>query len=116
MGQLTTHVLDTATGQPAGGMAWVLYRVDPQRSEIASGHTNTDGRNDGPVLEDADFTVGTYELVFMAGDYFRSRGVDLPEPPFLDRVVLRFGVAEPEGHYHVPLLISPYGYSPYRVS
>ena len=71
MGQLTTHVLDTAAGQPAEGMAWILYQVEPQHSEIASGHTNTNGRNDGPVLEGADFMVGTYELVFMAGDYFR---------------------------------------------
>ena len=116
MGQLTTHVLDTAAGQPAGGMAWVLYRIETQHSEIASGYTNSDGRNNDPVLGGADFTVGTYELVFMAGDYFRSRGVDLPDPPFLDRVVLRFGIAEPEGHYHVPLLVSPYGYSTYRGS
>ena len=116
MGQLTTHVLDTATGRPAGGMAWILYQVEPHHSEISSGHTNADGRNDGPVLEGTDFTIGTYELVFMVGDYFRSRGVDLPNPPFLDRVVLRFGIAEPNGHYHVPLLVSPYGYSTYRGS
>ena len=116
MGQLTTHVLETATGQPAGGMAWGLYRAEPQHSKIASGLTNTDGRNDGPVLEGADFTVGTYELVFMVGDYFRSRGVDHPEPPFFDRVVLRFGISEADRHYHVPLLVSPYGYSTYRGS
>ena len=116
MGLLLNDDMDTSAGQPAGGMAWVLYRAEPQHSEIASGLTNIDGRNDGPVLEGADFTVGTYELVFMAGDYFRSRGVDLPEPPFLDRVVLRFGISEADNHYHVPLLVSPYGYSTYRGS
>ena len=116
MGQLTTHVLDTAAGKPAAGMAWALYQVRDPRTQLASGRTNGDGRNDEPVLQAAKFTSGTYEFVFFAGDYFRSTGVNLPEPPFLDQVVIRFGIADAAAHYHVPLLVSPYGYSTYRGS
>ena len=116
MGQLTTHVLDPASDQPAGGMAWTLRRADESGTPLASGRTNSDGRNDGPVLEGTAFRAGTYELVFFAGDYFRDSGTDLLEPAFLDQVVIRFGVADAASHYHVPLLISPYGYSTYRGS
>lgn len=116
MGQLTTHVLDTASGRPAGGMAWTLHRADETRTILASGRTNNDGRNDGPVLEGADFCTGTYEFVFFAGDYFRDSGSVLTEPAFLDQVVIRFGIADAASHYHVPLLVSPYGYSTYRGS
>ena len=116
MGQLTTHVLDTATGRPADGMAWILYQIRPDRTKITSGKTNLDGRNDQPIMEGADFIIGTYELIFMAGNYFQSKGIDLPAPPFLDEVVLRFGISDSNGRYHVPLLISPYGYSTYRGS
>jgi 5-hydroxyisourate hydrolase len=116
MGHLTTHVLDTATGQPACGMAWSLYQIKPDHTKIASGETNREGRNDNPIIEGIDFKIGIYELIFMAGNYFRSIGVDLPEPPFLDEINLRFGIANPNEQYHVPLLISPYGYSTYRGS
>ena len=78
--------------------------------------TNEDGRCAAPLIEGAAFGVGAYELWFHAGDYFRASGFDLPDPPFLDRVVIRFGISEPDAHYHVPLLLSPYGYSTYRGS
>ena len=116
MGQLTTHVLDTSAGQPGGGIVWTLYRLQGEHHKLCSGVTNDDGRNDGPVLEGSNFSAGTYEFIFFAGDYFRDSGADLPEPAFLDRVVIRFGIADPASHYHVPLLVSPYGYSTYRGS
>jgi len=115
MGRLTTHVLDTAHGKPAGGMAIVLSRVG-QAEPIKRVVTNADGRVDGALLEGDTFAVGTYDLTFAAGAYFRAAGVDLPEPAFLDEVVIRFGIAEPGQHYHVPLLVSPYAYSTYRGS
>ena len=115
-GRLTTHVLDTARGRPAAGLAIALSRIDGQaRVALKSVTTNADGRCDAPLLEGEAFAPGRYELVFSAGDYFRAQGVSLPEPAFLDEVPIRFGVAEGT-HYHVPLLISPYGYSTYRGS
>ena len=116
MGRLTTHVLDTATGRPAAGLAITLFRVEPQRREAAQAVTNGDGRCERPLLEGDAFGPGTYELVFNAGAYFDKLGVDLPEPKFLDDVVIRFGIADPDAHYHVPLLLSPFGYSTYRGS
>ena len=116
MGQLTSHVLDTARGKPADNMNWALYRAGTDRTVLATGRTNADGRNPGPILADADFVSGIYELVFYVAEYFRSVGIELPDPAFLDEVVIRFGIAEPQSHYHVPLLISPYGYSTYRGS
>ena len=115
MGRLTTHVLDTARGCPAGGVAVTLYRLAPERQRVASARTNADGRLDAPILEGDDFTPGIYELEFAAGDYFRGAGIDLAEPPFVDHVVLRFGLADAT-HYHVPLLVSPWSYSTYRGS
>ncbi len=116
MGRLTTHVLDTAGGLPAAGMSVRLYRVGESRQELVATETNDDGRCDAPLLDGAAMQAGTYELEFEAGAYFAARGVDLPDPPFLDRVVIRFGIAEADSHYHVPLLVSPYGYSTYRGS
>lgn len=113
---MTTHVLDTAHGRPGQGIRIELYRLDAERRLAAEAETNADGRCDGPLLEGEAFGPGTYELVFHAGDYFAAQGVALPEPRFLDRVVVRFGIAEAGAHYHVPLLISPYGYSTYRGS
>ncbi|WJM34167.1 hydroxyisourate hydrolase [Pseudomonas aeruginosa] len=117
MGRLTTHVLDSAHGCPGHGIKIELYRVEGQQLElIATTLTNHDGRCDQPVLQGEDFRPGVYQLVFNAGDYYRARGVQLLEPAFLDQVVLRFGIASADDHYHVPLLISPYSYSTYRGS
>ena len=115
-GRLTTHVLDTASGRPAAGLRISLYKVSGNsHRKVKDVVTNADGRCDAPLLEGSDFKPGIYELIFYAGDYLRSSGVDLPEPAFLDQVPIRFGMSE-DVHYHVPLLISPYGYSTYRGS
>ena len=115
MGRLTTHVLDTALGRPAAGMTVELYRLDGEEVRIATARTNADGRLDHPILDGVAFSVGVYELRFHAGDYFRSlKG--LAGPLFLDVIPVRFGVASRDDHYHVPLLLSPYGYSTYRGS
>jgi 5-hydroxyisourate hydrolase len=116
MGRLTTHVLDTARGQPGAGIKLELYRVGAERRLIGTAQTNADGRCDAPLLEGGDFSPGVYELVFHAGAYFKEGGAELPDPPFVDEVVLRFGIAEADGHYHVPLLVSPWSYSTYRGS
>ena len=117
MGRLTTHVLDLALGRPAAGLRIELFRAGGDgRERLAEAATNADGRCDAPLLEGAAFRPGRYELVFHAGDYFRAAGAALPDPPFLDEVAIRFGVAEADGRYHVPLLLSPYGYSTYRGS
>jgi 5-hydroxyisourate hydrolase len=116
MGRLTTHVLDTAHGCPAAGVEIVLYRVSPERLELGRDSTNNDGRLDNPILDADVFVPGVYELVFQAGKYFRSLNLDLPEPLFVDEVVLRFGIADSDRHYHVPLLVSPWAYSTYRGS
>ena len=115
-GYLTTHVLDTARGCPAAGLTIWLYRVTGNsHRKIASVVTNSDGRTDGPILPQGKFTPGTYELVFHAGDYLRATGQAGAEPLFLDQIPIRFGLSE-DAHYHVPLLLSPYGYSTYRGS
>ena len=115
-GRLTTHVLDTALGKPAAGLSITLYRCEAdRRTEIASAVTNADGRCDKPMLEGEAFRAGEYELVFAAGDYLRSTGLALTRPAFLDVIPIRFGMTGC-GHYHVPLLLSPFGYSTYRGS
>ena len=116
MGRLTTHVLDTAHGKPGTGIAVTVYRLDGERREVARTITNHDGRCDRPLLEGTALEAGKYEIVFAAGDYFRALGLDLPEPPFVDEVALRFGIANVDQHYHVPLLVSPWSYSTYRGS
>lgn len=115
---LTTHVLDAAHGTPAQGLKIDLYRLDgDDRERLKSVETNSDGRVDGgPLLIGAEFRAGQYELVFYAGDYLRTKGLVLPEPAFLDIIPIRFGIADEQGHYHVPLLLSPYSYSTYRGS
>jgi 5-hydroxyisourate hydrolase len=124
MGRLTTHVLDTASGTPAAGLKVELFRVDAhatspgasQATSLMVVTTNADGRIDAPLLEGTAFAAGVYELRFHAGDYLRKAGRALPDPLFLDVIPIRFGIADAEAHYHVPLLLSPYGYSTYRGS
>ena len=117
MGKLTTHVLDTAHGRPAAGVAIALFRVSGVRREAAGpAATNADGRCAAPLLEGAALVAGVYELDFAIGDYYAALGVALPQPRFLDLVTLRFGIADAAAHTHVPLLVSPYGYSTYRGS
>ncbi|WP_171131555.1 MULTISPECIES: hydroxyisourate hydrolase [unclassified Ruegeria] len=116
-GYLTTHVLDTALGQPAQGINIALYRVSGNsHRKLIELETNEDGRTDSPILPPEKFKTGTYELIFFAGDYLRATGQDGPDPLFLDQIPIRFGMSDPEAHYHVPLLLSPYGYSTYRGS
>lgn len=116
-GRLTTHVLDTANGVPAAGMAIELWLLEgEERTLMRAAVTNADGRLDGPLLADAEMRVGVYELVFAVGEYFAARNARLSEPRFLDRVPVRCGIADVEAHYHVPLLVSPWAYSTYRGS
>jgi 5-hydroxyisourate hydrolase len=117
MGRITTHVLDTASGLPAPGLRIELFRLSvDSRDRLAEAVTNADGRCDAPLLEGAAFRRGSYELVFHVGAYFDAQGLALPSPKFLSDVPVRFGVSDPERRLHVPLLISPYGYSTYRGS
>ena len=115
-GRLTTHVLDTASGKPAAGLKIQMFRVSGNSHKlIKTVVTNADGRCDEPLLAGKDFKTGYLELIFYVKDYFLAAGVKLPETPFLDQIPIRFGMGD-ETHYHVPLLVSPYGYSTYRGS
>jgi 5-hydroxyisourate hydrolase len=117
MPRFSTHVLDTALGKPAAGIPVELHRLGPHgRTLLASSVTNADGRTDAPLLAADVLEVGTYELTFKVGAYLRRVTAALPDPLFLDDVVVRVGIAEPDGNYHVPLLLSPHGYSVYRGS
>lgn len=117
-GRLTTHVLDTAHGRPAAGMRIELWALGPggERRLLKAVRTNGDGRTEAPLLADGELRPGVYELVFAVGAYFAAQGAALPDPLFLDRVPVRFGIADPATHYHVPLLTSPWAYSTYRGS
>ena len=119
-GFLTTHVLDTARGRPAAGMRVELFRLDRAdqgRNLLTATSTNAEGRTDAPLVEEGELSRGVYELVFEVGEYFAGeRETDFADPPFLDRVAVRFGVADPAAHYHVPLLTSPWSYATYRGS
>lgn len=116
-GFLTTHVLDTARGLPAEGIEITLYRVSGNsHRKIATAVTNADGRTDNPILPADKFAAGTYELLFKAGEYLRKHKLAGDDPLFLDEVPIRFGMSDADAHYHVPLLLSPYGYSTYRGS
>lgn len=118
-GRLTTHVLDTAQGLPAAGLAVELWRLGPvgdTRQLLKTVRTNADGRSDGPLLSGDELEAGCYELVFAVGEYFAAQPVATSEPPFLRTVPVRFWVADPRAHYHVPLLVSPWAYSTYRGS
>lgn len=115
-GFLTTHILDTANGRPAAGVRIELYAIEGEgRRHLASVVTNDDGRTDEPLVPEGELRAGVYELVFSIGDYF-SAHVAAPSIPFVGEVPIRFGVADPDAHYHVPLLASPFGYSTYRGS
>ncbi|HEU5433654.1 MAG TPA: hydroxyisourate hydrolase [Thermomicrobiales bacterium] len=119
MPRLSTHVLDTAHGRPAAGMAIELWRLDPEtdrRTLIRSVRTNADGRTESPLLAGDEMAIGTYELVFDVAGYFAGIGTALADPPFLGKAPVRFAIADPAGNYHVPLLVSPWAYSTYRGS
>jgi 2-oxo-4-hydroxy-4-carboxy-5-ureidoimidazoline decarboxylase len=116
-GRLSTHVLDTHAGRPAAGIAIELYEFAGEKAHcIETAITNADGRTDQPLIAGRPLPIGRYELRFAVGNHFRSRGIESGDPPFLDIVPLRFSIAEPEGHYHVPLLCTPWSYSTYRGS
>jgi hydroxyisourate hydrolase len=117
MGRLSTHVLDTVRGRPAAGVAVELWRIAPDgsRALVIALTTNADGRTDAPLLDEAAFQTGAYELSFAIGDYFRASGLG-EDPPFLDVVPIRFRMSEPNGRYHVPLVCTPWSYSTYRGS
>ncbi len=117
MGHLSTHVLDTANGCAAVGMQVTLQRIEASGPVTLRRVTlNHDGRSEAPLLDAAAMAVGRYRLLFEVAPYFRARGTLLPEPPFIDVVPLDFGIADVAGHYHVPLLVSPWSYSTYRGS
>ena len=126
MGKLTTHVLNVAAGIPAAGMRVELrsaaatssgvVELTPAPPPIVTAQTNSDGRCPAPLLDGAAFRIGRYTLTFQVAAYFRALGYELPEPPFLDKVMIAFGIADPDRDYHVPLLVSPWSYSTYRGS
>jgi 5-hydroxyisourate hydrolase len=122
MGKLTTHVLNVAAGIPAAGMRVELRAAAATSAAVVDlppiviVQTNADGRCPAPLLEGAAFRIGRYTLTFHVAGYFRALGHELPEPPFLDEVVIAFGIADPDPDYHVPLLVSPWSYSTYRGS
>jgi 5-hydroxyisourate hydrolase len=117
MARLSTHVLDTSRGLPAAGVPVELhFLADGQRRLLATSVTNADGRTEAPLLAVERLEVGVYELTFRTREYLSRSGAALTEPPFLDEIVVRVGIADATGHYHVPLLLSPYGYSVYRGS
>jgi len=115
MTKLTTHCLDTYSGKPAKGMKVELYFVSDKKGKINSVVLNNDGRSNKPLIEGIDFKEGEYELIFFAGDYFKKI-TDLPKTPFLNEVIIKFGISNPKENYHVPLLVSPWSYSTYRGS
>ncbi len=116
MAKLTTHVLDTASGRPAQGIRIQLYKLEPERIFLLETETNKDGRTDQPLISENEFEVGTYELVFIVGEYLRTAGYVLSNPPFLNEIPIRFSLVSDGRSYHVPLLLSPFGYSTYRGS
>ena len=117
MGKLSTHVLDVTQGKPGAGVAIELYAVEGQgRTLLREAVTNQDGRCDAPLLQGEELRAGQYELVFAAGDYLAAQGVNLPQPRFIDRVIIAFGIADPGQNFHVPLVVSPWSYSTYRGS
>jgi len=116
-GYLTTHVLDTSKGIPAAGIKIALYRVSGNsHRKIAEAETNADGRTDAPILPAGKFKAGQYELIFFCGEYIDAHGLNGDAVKFLDQIPIRFGIDDAEAHYHVPLLLSPFGYSTYRGS
>lgn len=117
MGKLSTHVLDITIGKPGAGVAVDLYAIHSNgKTHLKSAITNADGRCDAPLLQGEEMVAGLYELVFGAGDYFASKGVEMPAPRFIDKVTIAFGIADVEANYHVPLVVSPWAYSTYRGS
>ena len=115
MTKLTTHCLDTFSGKPAKGVKVEVYYISEKKEKLNSTILNDNGRTDKPLLEGANFKEGQYELVFFIGDYFKNL-TNLPKTPFLNEVVIRFGISKPDERYHVPLLVSPWSYSTYRGS
>ena len=117
MGKLSTHVLDITQGKPGAGVKVKLFRVEGNTKVLLkTDTTNQDGRCETPLLTGGEVVAGKYELVFAAGDYFAAQGVALPEPRFVDEVVIAFGIADPGANYHVPIVVSPWAYSTYRGS